>query len=202
MSKQVSSGIQSDWFKPQTLVGKYVRLEPLEEGHYKVILAGLEPHIFTYMNLDPLRDEQALKAGTVLKKIRPIRIPLITYSLEDNSFAGSTSFYLIREDSRTIEVGGTWVKKAYHGTPVNTEAKYLMFKHAFEIWKTIRVRIRTHNLNEQSKKSIEKLGLVKEGVIRNESIFHDGSYRDTALYSVIESEWEDVKAQLEKRLYT
>jgi len=76
-----------------------------------------------------------------------------------------------------------------------------MFKHAFELWKTIRVRIRTHDANEQSKKSIEKLGLFKEGVIRNESIFHDGSYRDTAMYSVIDSEWSDVKEFLEKRLY-
>lgn len=190
------------WFQPQTLVGKYVRLEPLEEKHYEDILAGLEPEIFTYMNLDPLRDEEALKAKTVLEKIRPIRIPLITYNLEDNSFAGSTSFYMIREDSRTIEVGGTWVRKSYQGTHINTEAKYLMFKHAFEVWKTIRVRIRTHNGNEQSKVAIEKLGLVKEGIIRNESIFHDGSYRDTAMYSVIESEWLTVKALLEKRLFS
>ena len=98
-------------------------------------------------------------------------------------------------------MGGTWVRKQYQGTHVNTEAKYLMFKHAFEVWQTIRVQIRTHDKNERSKRAIEKLGAVKEGVVRNESIFHDGSYRDTALYSVIDSEWSAVRTSLERRLY-
>jgi N-acetyltransferase len=191
------------WFQPQTLVGNYIRLEPLETRHYPLILQALEPDVFTYMNLDPLRDPTALKEGNVLEQIHKLskRIPLITYSLADNQLAGSTSFYLVREDSRTIEIGGTWVKRKYQGTQVNVEAKYLMFKHAFEQWKAIRVQLRTHNLNERSKRAIEKLGIVKEGIIRNESIFHDGSYRDTALYSVIESEWEQIQNLLKRRLY-
>ncbi|MEM7736959.1 MAG: GNAT family protein [Deinococcota bacterium] len=192
----------SKWFQPQVLEGQFVRLEPLEKRHYSLILESLEPDIFTYMNLDPLRNPESLKNGTVLDEISLIRIPLITINLSDGNVAGSSSFYVIREDSQTIEVGGTWVKKAYQGTKVNTEAKYLMFKHGFEVWKTIRIQIRTHNKNEQSKRSIEKLGLVKEGVIRNESVFHDGSYRDTALYSVINSEWAETKSLLEQQLYS
>jgi N-acetyltransferase len=193
------------WFESQTLEGQYVRLEPLEPRHYPFILDALEPDIFTYMNLDPLRNPKALTERTVLEQISKTsskRLPFITYNLANNQIAGSTSFYLVREDSRTIEIGGTWVKKKYQGTHVNTEAKYLMFQHAFEIWKTVRVQIRTHNLNEQSKRSLEKLGAVKEGIIRHESLFHDGTYRDTALYSVIDSEWLGIKSLLEQRLYT
>ena len=153
------------------------------------------------MNPDPLRNPDALKAGDALEQLKPTRLAFVIINLADGNLAGSTSFYLIREDSRTVEIGGTWVKKAYQGTSVNTEAKYLLFKHAFETWQTIRVQIRTHDKNVQSKRSLEKLGLVKEGVIRNESVFKDGNYRDTALYSVIEEEWVGVKRGLEQRLH-
>jgi len=131
-----------------------------------------------------------------------MRMPFVTVSKQDEKVIGSTSFYLLSEASRTVEIGGTWLKKAYQGKNINTEAKYLMFKHAFETWHCIRVRIRTHDKNEQSKRAIEKLGAYKEGVIRNESIFKDGSYRNTALYSVINSEWQDVKDSLKQRLYS
>ena len=191
----------SHWFSPSMLEGKFVRLEPLAVHHYPLLLEALEPDTFTYMNLDPLRDAKSLASKTVQKDINPNRLPLVTVNLTDGRVAGSTSFYLIREDAPAVEIGGTWVKKAYQGTKVNTEAKYLMFEHAFEVWKAIRVQIRTHDRNEQSKRATEKLGAVKEGVIRNESIFHDGSYRNTAMYSVIDSEWEEVKAALRGRLY-
>lgn len=191
----------ASWFQAQTLTGQFVRLEPLTPAHYPLILAGLEPEAFTYMNPDPLRSPEALAAGTVLADIKRTRLAFVTINLADGRLAGSTSFYLLREDSRTVEIGGTWVKRAYQGSCVNTEAKYLMFKHAFEVWQTIRVQIRTHDKNVQSKRALGKLGLVKEGVIRNESIFKDGNYRDTALYSVIKSEWAETKGRLEHHLY-
>ena len=157
------------WFQPQTLQGRFVRLEPLTPVHYPQLLAGLEPDIFTYMNPDPLRNPDSLKAGNI--SVKPTRLLFVIINLADGNLAGFTSLYLVREDSRTAEIGGTWVKKAYQGTKVNLESKYLLFKHAFETWQTIRVQIRTHDENVQSKRALGKLGLLKEGIIRNESIF-------------------------------
>lgn len=190
----------SDKFRHELLQGKYVRLEPLLPHHYRTILDGLEPDIFTYMNHDSVRSAEALKSGKL--ELKPTRKPFVTFAEPSGAFAGSTSLYVVNEASRTFEIGGTWVKKAFQGTKLNAEAKYLMFEYAFEAWRAIRVQIRTHNLNRRSKAAIEKLGITKEGVVRSESIFTDGTLRDTALYSVIEAEWPSVKAKLRRDLYS
>lgn len=187
-------------FASQVLTGQHVRLEPLEARHFPLLLVALEPDIFTYMNPDPLRDPEILKKGVLPESLNPSRRPFVTFDIADGELAGSSSLYLVRPESRTFEIGGTWVKKVYQGTQVNTEAKYLMLRYAFEVWQAIRVQIRTHDKNERSKRATEKLGLVKEGVIRNESIFRDGRYRDTAIYSVIRAEWPEVKARLEEKI--
>lgn len=186
-------------FRTVQLRGSYVRLEPLTTHHYLTILNGLEPDIFTYMNLDPLRDAEALQSGVL--DLKSTRRSFGTFAEPSGDFAGSTSLYLVNETSRTFEIGGTWVRKAYQGTQVNTEAKYLMFEYAFEVWRAIRVQIRTHNLNVQSKRAIDKLGITYEGVVRSESVFHNGTLRDTALYSVIASEWLPLKEKLRGDLY-
>lgn len=179
------------------LQGNYVHLERLAPHHYPVILAGLEPDIFTYMNPDVLRDSEALRSGAISLPEARKAFALVSGAY----FAGSTSFYVLSEANRTFEIGNTWVKKVYQGTKVNTEAKYLLLEYLFESCHAIRVQIRTHNANACSKRAIEKLGLIQEGVIRNESIFKDGSLRDTALYSAITSEWPGQKVALRSNLY-
>lgn len=182
--------------KQALLQGNFVRLEPLEPHHYPILLEGLEPDIFTYMKPDALRDSDKLRAGNItLPETRKAYV-----LLSEGQFAGSTSLYVLQAE-RTFEIGNTWVKKAFQGTKVNTEAKYLLFKHLFEDCHAIRVEIRTHDAKMRSKRAIEKLGLVQEGVIRSESVFKDGTPRDTALYSAIASEWPGLKAALFDRLY-
>lgn len=179
------------------LQGNYVRLEPLTPARYPLILAGLEPDIFSYMNPDPLRDPEALRSGSIT--LPEARKPFVIVAGEH--VAGSTSVYVINESSRTFEIGGTWVKRAFQGTKVNAEAKYLLLGYLFETCSAIRVQLRTHNANVQSKRATEKLGLTHEGVIRSESIFKDGGLRDTALYSAIAAEWPVLKASLRCKLY-
>jgi len=99
-----------------------------------------------------------------------------------------------------LEIGWTWLAPSVQRTGVNTECKYLLLCHAFEAMGAIRVQLRTHHLNTNSQRAIERLGAVREGVLRNHFIMPDGSYRYSVYYSIIQSEWPSVKARLEKMM--
>jgi RimJ/RimL family protein N-acetyltransferase len=103
----------------------------------------------------------------------------------------------IDERNRAVEVGGTWYGLAYQRTAVNTECKYLLLRHAFEAWGCIRVQLKTDLNNVRSQAAIERIGAVREGVLRNHMIRPDGTVRHSVIYSVIDSEWPQVKARLE-----
>jgi RimJ/RimL family protein N-acetyltransferase len=106
----------------------------------------------------------------------------------------------IQNANRGVEIGTTWIGRAYHGTRVNPEAKYLLLRHAFEEQGAIRVQLKTDSRNQQSQRAIEKLGAVKEGVLRNHMIMPDGYFRHTVMYSITDAEWPAAKARLEARL--
>jgi RimJ/RimL family protein N-acetyltransferase len=99
-----------------------------------------------------------------------------------------------------LEIGWTWLTPSAQRTGINTECKYLLLRHAFEQLHAIRVQLNTHYLNIQSQRAIERLGAVKEGILRNNRIMPDGSYRHSVYYSVIEDEWPQVKAGLEAKM--
>jgi RimJ/RimL family protein N-acetyltransferase len=102
--------------------------------------------------------------------------------------------------NRRVEIGSTWVSPLWQRTAVNTEAKYLMFKYAFEELGCIRVELKTDALNEKSRRAILRVGAKEEGTFRSHMICYGGRIRDTVYFSVIESEWPAVKAALEARL--
>jgi ribosomal-protein-alanine N-acetyltransferase len=106
----------------------------------------------------------------------------------------------IRPEHRGLEIGFTWIGKPYHGTQVNPECKYLLLRHAFDDQQAIRVQLKTDLRNLQSQRAIEKLGAVREGVLRKQMIRPDGYLRDTVMYSVTAEEWPGVRARLEERL--
>jgi RimJ/RimL family protein N-acetyltransferase len=106
----------------------------------------------------------------------------------------------IRPADRGLEIGGTWYGAAYQRTAVNTECKYLLLKHAFEALGCIRVQLKTDSRNERSQRAIERLGAVKEGVLRNHMLLADGHIRHSVMYSILDSEWPAVKARLEEKL--
>jgi N-acetyltransferase len=188
---------------PVTLTGRFVRLEPLTRAHAGALSkVAYDPSIWTWMpatvtNLAALErwlDEAlaAERAGTAL--------PFVTVRIEGNVAVGSTRFMNISARDGRVEIGGTWIAPAYQRSVVNTEAKYLMMKHAFETLGATRVELKTHSKNEKSRNAIERIGGVYEGMHRKHMLHQDGSRRDTVWYSILDDEWPAAKARLEGML--
>lgn len=116
------------------------------------------------------------------------------------TIVGSTRFRCIEPSHKRIEIGFTFLAKTWQKTHVNTEAKYLMLKHAFETWECNRVELLTDVLNQTSRNAIARLGAKEEGVLRNHMVMRDGRIRDSIAFSIIRSEWPSVKEELERKL--
>jgi RimJ/RimL family protein N-acetyltransferase len=185
------------------LAGAHVRLEPLTLQHLAALCeVGLAPELWRWTTgsvatLEDMRDyiEAALaaeKAGTAT--------PYATVEQKSGRVVGSTRFMNIDRANKRVEIGSTWVAPEWQRTAVNTEAKYLMFRHAFEDMGCIRVELKTDALNEQSRRAILRIGAKEEGIFRNHMICYGGRIRDSVYFSVIDSEWPAVKAAMEARL--
>lgn len=134
--------------------------------------------------------EQA--AGTAL--------PFVTIENDGGTVVGSTRFGNIDTAHRKVEIGWTWITPARQRTVVNTEAKLLMLTHAFEVWKCLRVELKTDANNERSRRAIARIGGVEEGTLRSHMITEAGRRRDTVYFSILDSEWQRVKADLTSKL--
>lgn len=185
------------------LEGAVVRLEPLARDHLDgLIAAGLDPELWRFTasevrSPDEMRMyvEQALaerEAGTSL--------PFATVHRTTGTVIGSTRFGNIAADHRRCEIGWTWISRPWQRSAVNTEAKYLMLRHAFEQWQCIRVELKTSARNERSRRAILRIGATEEGTLRQHMINADGSLRDTVYFSILDREWPAVKARLESML--
>ena len=188
---------------PVTLIGRYLRLEPMRAVHAAALLeAGRDPEIWAWM---PARPTTRAAMDTWLAKAmkgegQGREYPFVVVRLADGRIIGSTRYLAVEEEDRTVEIGWTWYSPDAWGGVVNPEAKYLLMRHAFEDWHAIRVALKTDVKNLHSQAAIRKLGARYEGTLRNQRIRPDGSYRDTVIFSIIESEWPSVKAKLEQRL--
>ncbi len=188
---------------PITLTGKHIRLEPMRPAHAPALLeAGRAPEIWEWMPTRPL-DPAALE-GWVEKAMQGESIgreySFVVSLVQGGRLVGSTRYLDVQEDDRTVEIGWTWYAPDAWGSVVNPEAKYLLMRHAFEDWGAIRVALKTDIRNLHSQAAIKKLGAKYEGLLRNQRIRPDGSYRDTVVYSITEREWPIVKARLEQRI--
>jgi RimJ/RimL family protein N-acetyltransferase len=188
---------------PITLTGTYIRLEPMRPSHAQALLdAGRDDAIWSWMPARPVTHEtmdrwleKAMEAESQGREY-----PFVIVRLEDNRVIGSTRYLDVQEADRNVEIGWTWYTPDVWGGVVNPEAKYLLMRHAFDDWRAIRVALKTDVNNLHSQAAIKKLGARYEGTLRNQRIRLDGSYRDTVIFSVIESEWPAVKSGLEERL--
>ena len=190
---------------PITLRGTHIRLEPMRPGHAAALLeAGREPEIWEWMPARPVTPQamDAWLARASQAEGQGREYPFVVNRMTDGRVIGSTRYLEVQEDDRTLEIGWTWYTPDAWGGVVNPEAKYLLMRHAFEDWRAIRVALKTDVKNVHSQAAIKKLGARFEGTLRNQRIRPDGSYRDTAIFSIIESEWPGVKARLEQRLAT
>jgi N-acetyltransferase len=192
---------------PVVLEGEHVRLEPMAPARADAIAAALaaaaadgamwESKVTTIPSPETARayvDQalQELAAG--------VSLPFVTIARASGEAVGSTRYMNIEAPHRRLEIGTTWIGKSFQRTAINTEAKYLMLRHAFETLKCIAVDLRTHEKNVQSRAAIERLGAKLDGLLRNHRIMPDGGLRNTATYSIIDAEWPAVKARLEARL--
>lgn len=189
---------------PLILTGKYIRLEPLSENHIPdLCLVGLDERIWRYMRYGMVLTKEQMQTwvSNILEKAaKGNEIPFAVIHLESGRAIGATRFLTIQPDQRNLEIGGTWIGIDYQRTAVNTECKYLMLKHAFEVMCIIRVQIKTDLRNIASQRAIERLGAVKEGILRKHMILPDGYIRDSVIYSILDDEWPAVKAGLEQKL--
>jgi RimJ/RimL family protein N-acetyltransferase len=190
--------------EPITLKGRLVRLEPLRMDHAAELYeASQDPSLWTYKPVRQprsLTEMEQLIASVLQQQQAGACLPFAILSLERGYAIGETRYHSFMLQDRGLEIGWTWLTPPVQRTGVNTECKYLLLRHAFEVWDAIRVQFRTHHLNTNSQRAIERLGAVKEGVLRNHLILPDGSYRHSVYYSIIESEWPSVKARLENMM--
>ena len=183
------------------LDGRFVRLEPLEERHLAAIRpAAQHPEIFTVTTsalgalYDPYIDN-ALKRSDGERELAFV----VMLKAEDRP-VGMTRYLNIEAAHRKLEIGSTWYEPSVWGGPVNPECKLLLMQHAFEALKFHRVEYKTDLRNARSRAAILKLGATQEGIFRKHMIMADGHVRDSVYFSIIDSDWPQVKAGLEKRL--
>lgn len=190
--------------EPVTLVGKHVRLEPLKMEHSPDLLeAGKSEEVWRFLpNPQPqnLADMQAILKTALDFQAAGSRIPFATIDLESGRAIGTTSYLDIQPANRGIEIGWTWLGRAYWRTPRNTECKYLLMCHAFETLGAIRVQLKTDSRNYISQNAIERIGGVREGVLRHNMILYNGYLRDSVYFSILEREWPNAKMKLEAKL--
>jgi len=194
----------TNWVSRVTLQGKHVRLEPLSEAHIPGLTeigAGQDFwHFMLYGDMNTETDMRGWVEDIMAREEKGGDLPFAVIHLETGRVAGATRYLNIASKDRGLEVGGTWYGKDFQRTAVNTECKYLLLQHAFETLKAIRVQIKTDSRNERSQRAIERIGAKWEGTLRNHMILPDGYIRHSVFYSIIDSEWPDVKKNLEDML--
>jgi RimJ/RimL family protein N-acetyltransferase len=201
MSSEVAP-LNIDIELPHTLESTIVRLEPLRRDHaglfWDIAKNDLED-IFRWIPypMQTREDFEKLIDKAFEEQERGESIVFATVEKKSGRTIGSTRFMNIDRVNRRVEIGSTWIAPAWQRTAINTEAKYLMFRQAFEIWKCIRVELKTDALNHRSRNAILRIGAKEEGTLRRHLITWTGRVRDTVYFSVLDSEWPDVKARLE-----
>jgi N-acetyltransferase len=189
--------------QPVTLEGRHVRLEPLAIRHHADLCAvGLDEELWRWIP-NQVRTEADMRAyvETALRaQTEGSALPFATVDRGSGRAIGSTRFGNIDRANCRLEIGWTWIGRAWQRTALNTEAKYLMLRHAFEALGAMRVELKTDSLNARSRRAILRLGAVEEGTLRKHMITESGRIRHTAYFSIVDDEWPSVKARLEGML--
>ncbi len=190
--------------EPVTLEGAHIRLEPLSLAHHEALCAvGFEDSIWGWNPRPPLRTPDDMRAyieSALRQQAEAHSLPFATIDKASGRAVGSTRYADIDRENHRLEIGYTWIAPPWQRTVVNTEAKYLMFRHAFETLGCIRVELKTDSLNEKSRNAILRVGAQQEGIFRNHMLTASGRIRHSVYFSIIDSEWPAVKAQLEEKL--
>ncbi|RTL55393.1 MAG: N-acetyltransferase [Bradyrhizobiaceae bacterium] len=190
------------WLAPVTLEGPHGRLEPLSQSHHDGLVEAVkdgELWKLWYTNIpspENMNGEIERRLGLQAKG------SMLPFVVKDSAgvVAGMTTYMNVDAPNRRVEIGSTWYARRVQRTPLNTQCKLLLLMHAFDALDCIAVEFRTHFLNHQSRRAIERLGAKYDGILRNHQILQNGTLRDTVVYSIIASEWPAVRANLTARL--
>jgi N-acetyltransferase len=186
-----------------TLEGRFVRLEPLALTHVDALTAvGLDPDLWkwTVASVHTPAEMRAYVQSAIDDRAAGRALPFATIERATGTAIGCTRFMNIAMSDKRVEIGSTWVAGPWQRTPVNTEAKLLMLRHAFDALGCIRVELKTDRLNERSRNAITRIGGVEEGILRQHMITASGRLRDTVYFSILDREWPGVRDRLEARL--
>lgn len=187
---------------PVSIEGKHVRLEPLRPEHATLLWEIAKDHLddlFRWIpyRLQTLNDFQALNRHILEEQERGVSVPFVTVERGSNAIVGTTRYMNMDLANRKVEIGSTWIAPKWQRTVINTEAKYLMLRHAFETLGCMRVELKTNALNLKSRAAMLRIGAKEEGTLRKHMLTERGTVRDSVYFSVIDDEWAAVKARLE-----
>ncbi len=185
---------------PILLTASKITLRPLQhQDAHALFVAG--NHLSFWQWVQPnycasLLDTQAWVASSLAAQDRGEHLPFVIIDNQTQALLGTTRFCAIRVEDRSIDIGFTFICPQFQRTYANTQAKYVLLEHAFESLGAVRVEFKTHENNQQSRRAISNLGASFEGILRHQRILADGTLRNTALFSIIHTQWPEVKARL------
>lgn len=192
-----------DWPTPITLSGTHARLEPLSPSHHddlaEATTAG-QLHTLWYTTVPDAVGMRAEIDRRLALQDAGTMLPFAAIDPATGRAVGMTTYMNIEAAHKRVEIGSTWYSPAVQRTKLNTECKLMLLRHAFEGLDCNCVEFRTHVINTQSRRAIERLGAHFDGVLRANMIMANGTVRDTAVYSIIAGEWPTVRAHLEHKL--
>jgi N-acetyltransferase len=190
--------------KPVQLTGQHVTLVRMQSGHAPALFAvGHEPEIWRYMPHGPVDTVDAMRNvidRLLAREAQGTDLCFVTTATGTGEVLGMTRFMDIQPANDALEIGGTFLGQAARRTAANTEAKLLMLTHAFEVWRAHRVQMKTDLRNIRSQQAIERLGLTREGVLREHLLMPDGYRRSSVYFSALREEWPAIKVRLQARL--
>jgi len=185
------------------LVGQHAALEPLQTSHVEeLVIAAADGELWN-LQVTTVPSAQGMLSfveDAIRQRDSGQQLPFAIRRTSDNRVVGSTRYYQISPTNRNLSIGYTWYSKSAQRSGINTECKLMLLRHAFEATRCISVQWHTHHENLRSQAAILRLGAQFEGVLRNDRIMPDGSIRHTHCYSMLDTEWENSKAFLLKRL--
>lgn len=185
-----------------TLSGKHVRLLPLAHDHAQALCDAVRDGELWRLWYTSVPSPEGMTKEIERRLDLHAKASMLPFTVvaSDGRIVGMTTYMNIDNAHRRVEIGSTWYAKSVQRSPLNTESKRLLLAHAFDTLGCIAVELRTHRLNTQSRRAIERLGAQLDGILRSHQRSPDGSLRDTAVYSITAAEWPTVRMHLDWQL--
>lgn len=193
----------STHLQPVTLSGQHVELKPLQKSHEEGLIAAVNDGNLWELWYTSIPRPEGM-AGEIERRLKlqdeGKMLPFTVFDKAKNQIVGMTTYMNVDLKGPRVEIGSTWYARSVQRSPLNTEAKLLLLTHAFEQLNCLAVEFRTHFINQQSRRAIERLGAKLDGILRSHQCMPDGSLRDTCVYSIVAAEWPTVRNHLRYKL--